>query len=288
MKKYPKIFVIVLNYNGKDVIKKCLSSVFKSDYPNFEVVVVDNNSQDGSFETAKLNFSKASFIKNEENLGFAAGNNIGIRFALERMADYVFLLNNDAEIESDSLAKLVEVAETEEKIGIVSPVIFNGENKQVWFSGGKIKWLKMKSLHSHRIETKDSYRSDFASGCAMLVKAGVFKEIGLFDEDFFLYWEDTDLSFRVRKAGFKIVIVTASWVYHFERSEKNKESKIYWLVISGLIFFKKNTPYLLSPWTKSYLFLRKIKNWLDINLLNKRGIPVVVQKAYKDFRNAKF
>lgn len=109
MENYPKAFVIILNYNGKDVLKKCLLSVFKNDYPNFEIVLVDNNSIDGSFETAKADFSKANFIKNEENLGFSAGNNVGIRFALERMADYVLLLNNDVEVEKDFLGKLIDI-----------------------------------------------------------------------------------------------------------------------------------------------------------------------------------
>ena len=108
MKNYPKVFVVVLNYNGGHFIKKCLASVFKNDYPDFEVVVVDNGSKDGSLEMAKSNFSKAVFIKNEENLGFATGNNIGIRYSLERMADYVCLLNNDTEVEKDFIEKLIE------------------------------------------------------------------------------------------------------------------------------------------------------------------------------------
>ena len=111
MKNFPKVFIIILNYNGQDVIKKCLASVFKNEYADFEVVVVDNNSTDGSLEAAKNNFSKAHFIKNEANLGFSAGNNVGIRFALERMAKYVLLLNNDTEVEKDFLEKLVAVAE---------------------------------------------------------------------------------------------------------------------------------------------------------------------------------
>lgn len=283
----PKIFIIILNYNGKDVIKNCLASVFKIDYPDFEVVVVDNNSSDGSLESAKNNFSKANFIKNEANLGFSAGNNIGIRFALERMADYVLLLNNDTEVEKDFLAKLVEMAETDEKIGTVSPVIFNGHNRQVWFSGGGINWLRMKTKHSQQIATEDYFETDFISGCAMLVKAEVFRVVGLLDEDYFLYWEDVDFSVRARKAGFKNIVVTGSWIYHFEKSEQEKKNKIYWLVVSGLIFFKKNSPSILKPWIASYVVLRKIKNWADV-VFKRNELAPVVQKAYKDFKNTKF
>ena len=287
MKNYPKVFVVILNYNGGNFIKKCLASVFKNDYPNFEVVVVDNNSTDGSLEMAKSNFSKATFIRNEENIGFSAGNNAGIRFSLERMAEYVCLLNNDAEIEKDFLLKLVEILEKDSKIGIASPVIFNGENKQVWFSKGKINWLTMKATHSTKIETQDFYKTEFVTGCAMIIKADVFNEIGLLDEDYFLYWEDVDISYRAQLAGFKNVVVTASWAYHFEKSEAQKENKTYWLVVSGLIFFQKNTPLFLRPWLVVYKIIRKIKNRWDL-LRGKNPLAKTVKRAYKDFKNAKF
>lgn len=283
----PKIFIVVLNYNGKSVIKNCLASVFKVDCPNFEVIVVDNNSTDGSFEFAKANFSKAHFIKNEENLGYAAGNNVGIRFALERMADYVLLLNNDTEADPNFLARLIEVAEKEKRSGILGPVIFKDSDKSIWFSGGKIKWLAMKTMHSQKAETRDAYPSEIISGCAMLVRAGVFKTIGLLDEDFFLYWEDADFSVRARRAGFKNLVVAKSWVYHHERSESNKKQKTYWLVISGLIFFQKNAPFFIRPWIKIYTALRKIKNGLDLKL-NRNELAGTVNRAYQDFKYAKF
>lgn len=286
MNNYSKIFIIVLNYNGKDVVKNCLTSVFKNDYPGFEVVVIDNNSTDGSFEFAKAGFSKAHFIKNEENLGYAAGNNVGIRFALERMADFVLLLNNDTEVEKDFLTRLADAAERDEKIGLVSPVIFNGHTRQVWFSGGKISWLTMKTAHSQAVLTEDYCETGFITGCAMLVRAAVFKEIGLLDEDFFLYWEDADFSVRARRAGFKNVVVSGSWAYHLEKSEGNLKQKTYWLVISGLIFFQKNTPLLLRPWIKFYTMLRKLKNKIDLKL-KRNDLAETVEKAYKDYSNIK-
>lgn len=282
-KKYPKIFIIVLNYNGKDVIKNCLTSVFKNDYPSFEAVVVDNNSTDGSFEFAKNNFSKAHFIKNAENLGYAAGNNVGIRFALERMADYILLLNNDTEVEKDFLTRLADAAEKDEKIGIASPVIFNGHTRQVWFSGGEINWFKMKTAHSGEVLNEDCRETGFIAGCAMLIRAAVFKEIGLLDEDFFLYWEDADFSLRARQAGFKNIVVSGSWAYHFEKSEGNLKQKTYWLVISGLIFFQKNTPIFLKPWIKAYIMLRKLKNKIDLKF-KRNELAEIVQKAYKDYK----
>lgn len=282
MKKSPKVFIIVLNYNGKEFLRKCLSSIFKIDYSNFEVVLVDNNSSDGSFEEAKNNFSKANFIKNEENVGFAAGVNVGIRFSLERMANYVLILNNDVEVEKDFLSKLVSVAEEDQKIGIASPVVLDAVSKKVWFAGGKINWLRMKTQHGAKVFTEKSYFSEFISGCAMLIGKEVFRKIGLFDEDFFMYWEDADFCARSQKAGFKNVVVANSWVYHYEQSEKNKKNKIYWLVISGLIFFKKNSSGVKKIWVKIYFLVRRIKNLLDV--FSGKEEAFIVQKAYKDFK----
>lgn len=280
-KKYPKVFVVVLNYNGKDVIKNCLSSLFKIDYPDYSVVVVDNDSTDGSLEMAKSNFSKAFFIKNERNVGFSSGNNVGIRFALERMADYVLVINNDTEVERDFLSRLVEAGEKDEKVGIISPVIFEGKTRKIWFSGGKIDWLRMKTRHERNAKSQEIYETGFITGCSMLVKAEVFKKSGLFDEDFFLYWEDADFCFRSQAAGFRNVIVSSSWVYHFEKSSENPD-KIYWLVLSGLIFFQKNASFLKKIWISGYLSLRKLKNKKDLKM-GKGEKAQKVKKAYDDF-----
>jgi GT2 family glycosyltransferase len=285
MKKHPKVFVIILNYNGFDVLKKCLTSVFKIDYPNLEIIVVDNNSLDGSLEIAKANFSKAIFIKNESNLGFAAGNNVGIKFALERAADFILLLNNDVEVEKNFLMQLIDNVAENEKIGIASPVIFDGETREVWFSGGRMDWWGMKAINRKDIQTKNYFNTDFITGCAMLIRAAVFQKVGLLDEDYFLYYEDADFSLKSKKAGFQNMVVSSSWIYHFEKSRENPENKTYWLVVSGLIFFQKNANFLFKIWGWFYLILRKIKNYRDVKIKKDR-ISLVVRKAYKDFKHA--
>lgn len=281
MNKLPKIFIIILNYNGKDTIRKCLDSVFCSDYSNSETVVVDNDSKDGSLELAKNLYSKFHFIKNEKNIGFSAGNNVGIRFALEKMADYVFLLNNDAVLEKDTLSKLIEAAE-KENAGIFSPIIYTDENK-IWYSGGAIKWLAMKNIHRSQVpKNKVPYSTRYVTGCAMLVKKEIFKKIGLLSEDYFLYYEDADFCLRAEKEGFSSIVVPDAKVIHFEKSELDLSNKIYWLVLSGLIFFDKNTPPALKLLNNPYLYLRKMKNMID-NMNNKK-YSEIVKRAYNDFK----
>jgi len=275
---YPKVFIIVLNYNGKNVLKKCLESIYKLDYPNFQVIVVDNNSTDGSFEEARLSFGKFNFIKNNQNIGFAAGNNVAIKWALEKMADFVFLLNNDALLEGDTLIKLIDVAKKDKNIGILSPVIYKGNSDIIWFSGGKINWFKMRAQHQDSIK-----QTQYITGCAMLIRKEIFKKIGLLDEKFFLYYEDVDFSFRARKNNFKLKIVPTAKVFHFEKSSESL-NKIYYLVVSGIRFFRKNSNLLLRIYIEVYLMVRKIKNKYDIIKNENNRKALLVRKAYKEFK----
>lgn len=284
MTSYPKVFIVILNHNGKDIIKNCLKSVFKINYPNFETVVVDNGSTDGSLESIKAGFSKVHFIKNEVNLGFSAGNNVGIRFALEKMADFVLLLSPTIEVEPDFLAELVRISMTDKKIGLSSPLIFKNRTKEIWFAGGNVDWFKMKAHHDdiRKQHLGEYFETGFASGRVMLVRKDVFAASGLLDEDFFAYWEDVDFSIRVQKAGFKTVVVPSSTIYNFEKSAEHEANKLYWLVLSELIFFKKNTAFPKTIWISTYVALCRLKNYLDLNF-KKNTLNKVVRKAYCDF-----
>lgn len=281
----PKVFIIILNYNGKDTIRKCLDSVFYSDYPNLEVVLVDNNSDDGSLEIAKNAYPKFHFIKNEKNAGFSQGNNIGIRFALEKMADYVFLLNNDATLEKNTLSILIQEAEKSEA-GVFSPLIFD-RNGKIWFSRGKIKWSRMRNIHlRNQPKNETPYSTEYVTGCAMLVKKEVFKKIGLLSDNYFLYYEDADFSLRAKKGGFGCRVVPGARVIHFEKSENDLSGKIYWLVISGLIFFGKNAPFFWKIWTGPYKYLRRVKNVID-NFNEKNKYAPIIKKAFEDYKRWK-
>ena len=282
-----KVFFVIVNYNGKEVLKECLRSVFVSEKVAFEVVVVDNASKDESLTEAKQLFPKAQYIAHKENKGFAGGSNSGIKFALEHGAEYVFLLNNDAVVEKDTIALLLQYAEKDRK-NIFSPLVLSSRNpRKVWFCGGHIDWFRMRALHQKCTkEIKEPTRTEYLSGCALLIPKQAFYEVGLLDEEYFLYYEDADWSVRARQAGYALWVIPGAEVVHTEQSEKRNSLKVYFLVLSGLIFFQKNTSGLIKWWGYGYLFLRVCKNSFD--RFFHLGDPLVtnnVSNAYADFRN---
>ncbi len=282
----PKLFVIVLNYNGKDTLPACLASVYQSDYNNFEVVVVDNNSKDGSFEAAKNQFSRAHFIRSPQNIGFARGNNLGLRFALEKFADFVLLLNNDAFLQKNTLSILLEAAQEKKSPAIFNPLIVNKNDQKIWFAGGKIKWLQMKNVHLTKATAAKIYPTQYCTGCAMLVSKEIFKKIGLFDERYFLYYEDADFSVRALKAGFGLFICPSAKVSHAEQSCAKNKTKVYWLVLSGLLFFSTNGASPQRIWFFFYFLLRKFKN-LYLIVFEPSLEATQVQQAFQAFKKLK-
>jgi len=190
------VWIIILNWNGKKDTLECLGSVYKTDYPDYQVMVVDNGSTDGSVEAIKSKFAQTMIIENKENLGFAAGNNRGITYALSQGADYIMLLNNDAAISGEAVRLLVQRLAQDKNIGVIGPLIlYWGTQDRVWSSGGRIDWFRglWGRIDSAGEKTDAEYDVDALSGCAMMFNARAFKECGLFDEKFFLYGEDTDL-----------------------------------------------------------------------------------------------
>jgi len=279
----PKVGIVVLNFNGLDCLSECLLSLEKLQYDNFTVIVVDNASVDGSFERAQKMFPSFFYLSQKENRGFAGGMNAGIEKALAEGADYVWLLNNDAEAEENSLSLLVRASEEDSSIGAISPLIREKQSKQIWFAKGKIDFLRMRVIHVEPNEQdwkKMSFPSEFLTGCALLIKREAFEKIGKLDERFFLYYEDADFCLRLKEAGFKRLVATRAVVLHAERSNQNP-AKLYYLVLSGLRFFKKHASFLGQIYFVMYVTIRRIKNGLDI--WQGRDEARSVRRAYEDF-----
>jgi GT2 family glycosyltransferase len=220
MPDLPLVYVIVLSWNGKNDTLVCLASLQHLTYPNAQIVVVDNASRDGTIDAIRSAFPNIELIVNNSNLRFAGGNNVGIRRSLERGAEYVLILNNDTVVDPGFLSRLIEVAESDRRIGIVGPKIYySDDQKRIWFAGGSIKWWRGRVAHVG-IRDKDNGRCDvttvvdYITGCCMLIKRKVIETIGMLDERYYIYGEDADLCVRASRSGYKSVYVPSSRVWH--------------------------------------------------------------------------
>lgn len=230
-----KVFVIVLNWNGKKNTIACIRSLTQMATKDIalSIVVVDNGSTDDSVSTLKKMFSEVIFLENKENLGFSGGNNKGIQYALDQDASYIMVLNNDTIVDKNIVEQFVIGIKSEENLGVVVPKIYfekgyefhkSRYNKTeigrvIWYAGGIMNWSTV--IGSHRgVDEVDTGQYDspinteFASGCCFFIKADVFRKIGMFDERFFLYYEDVDLSERIKRAGYKIRYIPDAMVWH--------------------------------------------------------------------------
>lgn len=246
-----KIFVVILNWNGKKDTIACLATLLKlKNQPaqggsKLKTVVVDNGSSDGSVEELEKRYEDIKILRNEKNLGYAEGNNVGIKYALTHGADYILLLNNDTLVNENFINELLKVMEENKKIGITGPKIyfapgfeFHKERysqkelgKVIWYAGGIIDWQNIYASHrgvdevDHGQYNKEE-ETDFTSGCAMMVKREVFEKIGMFDPKYFLYWEDSDFCQRARQAGFKIFYAPKAIVYHKNAASSEKPGSV--------------------------------------------------------------
>lgn len=223
----PRVIIILLNWNNSGETIECLHSLRGVTYPNFSVVVVDNGSSDNSLEKLEkvrqeTNDYSITILRNASNLGFSGGNNTGIQHVLMHGADYVLVLNNDTVVDVQFLEELVKEGERNPAVGILAPAIyFYYEPHLVWFGGTtRVEWYRMDKAISSSLFSKEMgsrehpVEVNFITGCAMLLRASALREVDNFDDRFFLYFEDADLSFRFQKAGWGLRWVPSAKIWH--------------------------------------------------------------------------
>lgn len=290
----PKITIVILNWNGYEDTTECITSLQKVKYDNHQIVVVDNGSDAEEFNKLKNNFLHIEVLRSDVNLGFTGGNNLGIKHSLEKKADYILLLNNDTTVEPNFIETLLKVFEKEPKAGIVAPIInyFNEQNK-IWSAGGKIDKLRgagiSKPASISKEDATSEFKVEFVSGCCMLIDSNVLNEIGLFDENYFLYSEDTDLCYRVNRNNREIYVAKDALIYHKTKSSTKAELSalaLYYETRNRLYFVKKNISSFLV-FTFLYICVSMILKGI-IWLINGKNENIkAVYFAIKDFLNNK-
>jgi len=246
----PKVCIIVLNWNGLKDTVECLESLKKITYPNYEVIVVDNGSEGNDAEVLTGRYGNyIHLIRNEKNYGFAEGNNTAISFVLANSnPDYILLLNNDTVVHPDFLDKLVAAAESDSQIGIVGPKVYFHRTQNTFQSAGATVnlWTGTTALIGfNEIDNgqfDDKREVDWVMGCCLLIRRAVIETIGLLNPEYFALYEETEWCLRCKKAGYQVVYVPDSVLWHKggQATAKISGFRAYYMGRNQFIFMKRN------------------------------------------------
>ena len=264
-----KLAIILVNWNSYQLTNDTLQSLYQTSYQDYDIICVDNASTDDSLNQLKTNHAGIIILTCDQNTGFTGGNNKGMQYALAHGYAYTLLLNNDVAVESDFLEPLVQALDANENLGAVQPLIyFHHDRTLIWNAGSRYnKWLgltktigynKKDAQHTYRYQNQgDVINIAWITGCAFMVKNEVLKKVGLLYHPFFIYYEDVDLSFRIKNAGYDLGYTPASVIYHIagmshKSSKKTAEGyvspKVHYLNARNHIWLlKKYTNLLHAP-----------------------------------------
>lgn len=281
-----KVFIVILNFNGWQNTIECLFSLSKLDIPKnivVESIVVDNASSDNSVRKIKEEFPKLVMIENQANLGFTGGNNEGIRMALSSGADFVMLLNNDTIVHSDLVKNLLEPLDHDDVGGVVPKIYFEKgyefhknrykdqeRGKVIWYAGGKMDWGNLigKNIGVDEVDHGQfgiRMEVELATGCCFMIRSNVLENVGLFDDRYFLYYEDADFSQRMRRAGYKIIYEPDAKVWHKNAGSSGVGSNLhdYYITRNRLLFGMKYAPIRtrVALVRESFKILRSGREW---------------------------
>lgn len=286
-----KVLIVILVWNGvAEFLSDCFSSLKKINYSkeDLEILAIDNNSTDKSVEFIKNNYPEVKIVTNKENIGFAAGNNVGLQYAIDNDFDYVYLLNQDTVVKADFLSEVIAVAETDEKIGAVqSKLLLYQDQGKINSIGNEIHYLGFAFAGGYQRPDQEMTIREitYPSGACTLFRVSALKQVGLFNADFFMYHEDTDLGWRLWLGGYKVMLAPKSVVYHKYEFSRSID-KFYYMERNRYLVLLQNykiaTLLLISPaaclmdiamffysfiggwWRQEftvYAYFFKLKNW---------------------------
>lgn len=268
----PSVHFVIINWNQPELTLACLESLSELDYPNFRIVLVDNGSTDNSVALIRQAYPNVILIETGENLGYSAGNNVGIRYAMEHEAEYVFLLNNDTVIDKNMLSRMVAIGEADSNTGMIGPTIYYFDPPDMlWSAVNSIDWVRGQIIRHGLNETwpqatddTPPQQVDYVDSCAILVKREVIEKIGLLDEAFFINFDDADWNIRARQIGFEIIHVPAARVWHKVSAAMGQASPAttYYMTRNSLLFFWKHNRGIIRLEAAMYIFVRTIRSVL--------------------------
>lgn len=277
VKQMKSIAIIILNWNNKVLTDVCIRSLKSQSYKNYNIFVVDNNSSDDSLPYLRRKYKDVKIIKNESNLGYAAGNNVGIKEAIRCGYEYIYILNNDVELLPHSLELLINLLKTNKNIGVVAPITLsyfeNRKSTKTRSFFGDYNFL-FGNFNFYRINGNEPIRAKLAVGCALLFKSEVFRKCGLFEEKYYMYMEEFDLLTRVSNYGFSLFVHPLAIVYLREGSSSRLSSfpKSYYLLRNQLLFNKEHSsPAVFICYSTYFIiklpfFLFRARNIRDLRL----------------------
>ena len=257
--------IVLVNWNSFELTSNTLASLQATSFQAYDCIVVDNGSEDDSAAQLEAAFPTVQLLRAGTNKGFTGGNNMGIRWALDKGYAYILLLNNDVTVEPDFLEPLINQLNSDPSIGAIQPLIYFHHNKNlVWNAGSTYhgflgicstpNYQQLDPTHAFRHTPK---KIDWITGCAFMLRASVLAEVGVLKEGFFIYYEDVDLSFRIKKAGYRLAYEPSSVIYHIagmshKAKVKGKEgfvsARVHFLNARNRIWFlKEHTPYWALP-----------------------------------------
>ncbi len=239
----PCVYTIILNTNKREDTLACLRSLDKNDASNMHTIVLDNASIDGSVAAIQSEFPLVEIIQLAENLGYAGNNNVGIKAALQRGADWIFLLNEDTTLSSNCISVLVEYGEQNPQAGITGPLVYHADEPEVIQSAGGYLDANWNPLHTGINETDHGQYNaarqvQWISGCGLMVRRQAFDQAGLINKDFFYYNEEVELCRRINQFGWEIYLVPDAKLWHkgVQRNYHPSANVTYYKVRNFLLF----------------------------------------------------
>ena len=276
---HPKVSVIIVNYNGKKFLEKCLESLCKVNYENFEIIVVDNNSTDGSIELVTKNYPSIILLKLNSNKGFAEPNNIGAKIANGK---YLLFLNNDTIVTPSFISEMVQVIENDKKIAICQSLLLKPD-ESVDSSGDFIDPLGV--VYNSTKKTDEIREISSARGASMLIRKNIFDILEGFDEKFYVSFEDVDLGWRTWMIGYKVILTPKSVVYHVGgQTIKSKKPEIAFHGFKNQLAMKITNFEPSTAIRNTLLFFirygfRELKIWFDYKI---KGTTALTATDYEN------